>query len=88
MVASANPFVEAKTKKQPAKAIERDVGIRGTAQNLCEERVTLSHGRSLPKALARGDRQALAELPLSEREFRHVVWPELPAGNGWTAGKV
>jgi hypothetical protein len=30
-------------------------------------------------ALARGDRQALAELPLSEREFRHVVWPELPA---------
>lgn len=30
-------------------------------------------------AVARDDGELLRALPLSEREFRHVVWPELPA---------
>jgi hypothetical protein len=31
------------------------------------------------EALARNDRAALAALAISDREFRQVVWPELPA---------
>jgi hypothetical protein len=35
--------------------------------------------RAVLEALGRGDREALRRLALDEREFREIVWPELPA---------
>ncbi len=62
------------------------IGLAGAGPG-CASRPTLVDTRDSPEALARAvleafggrDVRALAGLALSEREFREVVWPELPA---------